>query len=286
LKVERVSGTAYARIAGGDSIYEGWGANQGIVTTSEGCVVVDTGFTASSARSLLREARRRGSAPVRLVLNTHDHSDHVFGNSVFDEEASPVILAHANCKARLLELGRERMGGYRRFDARLKSELTGLRICPPQVTYREGAELTMGETTFRLVHPRRRAHTSGDTMVFMPEEKVLFAGDVVWVGYHPNLEDADIEGWLKALEAISRMNPDLIVPGHGPVADKRCIAPLARYLRRFDASFRKLVHDGATKQRVVEELEVDGPDGWRLEMMVQRNVDILYDRYLALEPSR
>ena len=284
MKVERVSVGAYARLADGDSIYDGWGANQGIITTSEGAAVVDTGFTALSARGLVREVRRRSSAPVRLVVNTHDHSDHVFGNSVFGG-VSPVIVGHANCRSRLVEMGRARMGGYRRFDARLKSAMSGLRICPPQVTYQEAAEFRMGEATLQLIHPKNGAHTSGDTMVFLPEEKVLFAGDVVWVRYHPNLEDADIGGWLRALEAISKMSVDHIVPGHGEVADKSCVAPLARYLRQFDASFRKLVRDGVPKRRLAEELDMAGTDGWRLKMIVERNVDILYDRYRALESS-
>jgi len=245
---------------------------------------VDTGFTTISAKALLRDIRASGSAPVRLIVNTHDHSDHVFGNSVFEED-SPLILAHVNCRSRLLELGSERMLGYRALDERLKSDLTGLRISPPQVTYEDEVELSIGQTTFRFIHPKKGAHTSGDTMVLLPDEKVLFAGDVLWVGYHPNLEDANFEGWLHALDAITRMKVDRIVPGHGRVADKSCIAPLAAYLREFDSRLRKLVRDGVPKERISEELEIPGTDEWSLKMIVQRNVDILYDRYRAFEHS-
>jgi cyclase len=278
LKVERVSGSAFARIADGDSIYDGWGANQGFITTKEGAVVVDTGFTAGAARALLSEVKKKGRTPARLVVNTHDHSDHVFGNSIFDE-LSPTIMAHANCRARLIEMGKERMNGYRRFDKRLKTALNGLRICPPRLTYEEEMDFMLGGKRIRLLHPRRAAHTTGDTMVFMPDEKVLFAGDVLWVGYHPNLEDADIEGWLSALEAISRMRVDYIVPGHGPVADKTSIAPLAKYIRDFDAMFRRLVREGLSKGRIAEELAMEGTEEWLLKMIVERNVGVLYERY-------
>ncbi len=280
MKVERVSGEAYARIAAGDSIYDGWGANQGFVSTKWGAMVVDTGFTSASAKGLLREVTRKTPGPVRLVVNTHDHSDHVFGNSVF-EYLSPAIMAHANCRARLIEMGGVRMSGYRRFDSRLRSALKGLRVCPPQLTYQEEMDFTLGGARIKLLHPTKGAHTSGDTMVLLPDEKVLFAGDVVWVGYHPNLEDADIRGWLSTLEGVSRMSVDHIVPGHGPVADKSCIAPLAKYLRDFDAGFTRLARDDVPKRRIAEELVMEGTENWRLKMIVERNVGILYERYRA-----
>ena len=281
MKVERVSGNAYARIADGDSIYDGWGANQGFVATKEGTVIVDTGFTSSSARGLLREVKKRAPAPARLVVNTHDHSDHVFGNSAFDE-LSPAILAHTNCRTRLLEMGRVRMNGYLRFDARLRSALKGLRIVPPQITYEDEMDFRVGGTRLRLVHPQSGAHTTGDTMVLLPDERVLFAGDVIWVGFHPNLEDANIEGWLNALEAVSKMGVDHIVPGHGPVADKSCIAPLAKYLRYFDANFIRLARENVPKRQIAQSVVTEGTEEWKLKMIVERNVDILYDRYRAM----
>ncbi len=285
MKLQRVSGRAFARIAEGDSIYDGWGANQGFLTTREGNMVVDTGFTARAAKGLLHDVRAKSSAPIRLVVNSHDHSDHVFGNSVFGKVSS-CIVAHANCRSRLLELGRERIVGYRNFDTRLRSALLGLRIHPAQLTYEDGMDFTLGETTVKLIHPKDGAHTTGDTMVLIPEEKVLFAGDVVWVDYHPNLEDANIEGWIRALEAISKMDVDYVVPGHGPVSDKSCVAPLARYLRDYDRRFRSLVRDGVPRQELAKELEIAGTDEWSLKMIVGRNVDALYERYRASEPSR
>ncbi len=282
MRLHHVSAKVRARIAAGDSIYEGWGANQGFVTTSIGAVVVDTGFTSTSAKALLRDLRATGSAPVKLIVNTHDHSDHVFGNSVFDAY-SPLIMAHLNCRSRLLELGKERMRGYRRFDKTLRADLTGLRISPPQVTYEDGLELDIGQTNFRFIHPKNGAHTTGDTMVLLPDEKILFAGDVLWTGYHPNLEDADIEAWLQELDAISRMKVDLIVPGHGKVSDKSSVAPLATYLREFDSRMSKLVRDGVPKASILPELEIRGSEEWSLKMIVQRNLDILYDRYVARE---
>ena len=279
MKVQEVSRGAYARLADGDSIYDGWGANQGFVTTRDGTLVVDSGFTAQAAKGLLAEMRKRKAKNARILVNTHDHSDHVFGNSLF--ESSSLIVAHANCRRRLIELGSKRIATYRRFDARLKSSLKGLTISPPVLTYQEEMEFELGGTVFRLLHPKVGAHTSGDTMVLLPEQRILFAGDVLWVGYHPNLEDANIGGWLDALEAISRMRIDLLVPGHGQVADKASIAPLASYLRDFDRGFTELVREGVPKDRISLELESLGARDWKLKTIVERNVDLLYRAYAA-----
>ena len=280
MKLVKVSKKANARLAASDSIYDGWGVNQGFVSTSDGAVVIDTGFTATSAKALLRDVRSSGSAPVRLVVNTHDHPDHVFGNPVF-EENTPMILAHTNCRSRLIELGNERLRGYRNFDERLKSDLAGLRILPPQVTYADEAELNIGQTAFRFIHPKRTSHTTGDTIVLLPDERVLYAGDLVWVGYHANLEDSDVEGWLETLDEMSKMKVDYIVPGHGPVSDKGCIAPFAAYLRQLDTGMKKLAREGVPKEKVVEALDLPGTENWKAKVMLQRSVDGLYERYRA-----
>jgi len=277
LRATRVSANSFARIAVDDSIYNGWGANQGFVTCREGTLVIDTGFTRASAAALLRDVRRRSSSKSTIVVNSHDHSDHVFGNSLF--EPSSMIIAHANCRARLLELGDERIKGYRRFDKPLRSALKGLRISLPQVTYAKETDFMLGRTAFRLIHPEDGAHTLGDTMVLVPDEKVLFAGDVAWVDYHPNLEDANIEGWIRVLEGVSRMDVDCVVPGHGPISDKGFAAPLAKYLRRFDAGFRKLVREQVPRRSITDHLELPGAEDWLLKMILQRNIDLLYDKY-------
>jgi cyclase len=283
---KRVSRDVYARTGQSDSIYDGWGANQGFVTTDEGVLVVDTGFTRKSAEGLLGDVVKTSRAPVRFVVNTHDHSDHVFGNSVFDR-ASPLIVSHSNCKSRLVEMGEERMTGYRSHDSRLESAMRGLVISPPNVTYDKEMEFDLGRTPVRLLHPQGGAHTSGDTMVLLPEEGVLFAGDVLWAKYHPNLEDANFDGWIEALERISKMDVDVIVPGHGPVTDKSAIAPLADYLLDFDAKLRRLVLEGTQKKAIAGQLlMMPGTAGWKLKMIVARNVEMLYERYLDRKSPR
>lgn len=277
MSVVEVASGIYARVAQGDEIYDGWGANQGFIVAEKGVVVIDSGFTRGVALSLLREIRKRTRLPVRLVINTHDHSDHVFGNSVF-ESSGALILGHSVCRSRMEELGATRMRGYRGHDARLRKGMSGLRVTPPSVSYSETARMNLLGREVELIHPPA-AHTRGDTMVLLPEEKVLFAGDVAWEAYHPNLEDGDVPGWIDALRTIERMEVADIVPGHGRVTDRSSATRLSEYIAWFDAKMKDLAARKSTSEEAAEELRAPGSDGWKLKMIIRRNVDVLLPGY-------
>ncbi|MDV3292958.1 MAG: MBL fold metallo-hydrolase [Nitrososphaerales archaeon] len=277
MSVVEVAGGIYARVAKGDEIYDGWGANQGFIVAEKGVVVIDSGFTRGAALSLLREIRKRTRLPVRVVINTHDHSDHVFGNSVF-ESSGALILGHSVCWSRMEELGETRMRGYRSYDARLRKGMNGLRVTPPSVSYSESARLNILGREVELIHPPA-AHTRGDTMILLPKEKVLFAGDVVWEAYHPNLEDGDVHGWIDALRTVERMEVADVVPGHGRPTDRSSATRLSDYIAWFDAKMKDLAARKATSEEAAEELRVPGSERWGLKMIIKRNVDMLFPGY-------
>lgn len=277
MSVVEVADGIFARVAQGDEIYDGWGANQGFIVAEKGVVVIDSGFTRGVALSLMREIRKRTRFPVRVVINTHDHSDHVFGNSVF-ESSGALILGHSVCRSRMEELGETRMRGYRSHDARLRKGMRGLRVTPPSLSYSETARMNILGREVDFIHPPA-AHTRGDTMILLPKEKVLFAGDVVWEAYHPNLEDGDVPGWIDALRTIERMEVADVVPGHGRPTDKSSATRLRGYITWFDAKMKNLAARNATAEEAARELRAPGSDRWKLKMIIKRNVDMLLPGY-------
>jgi len=284
MPVVEVARGVYAKLASRDEIYDGWGANQGFIVAEKGVIVIDSGFTRNAATSLTKEIRERTRLPVRLVINTHDHSDHVFGNSIFESSGS-LILGHSVCGSQVEELGESRMSGYRNYDERLRRAMSGLRVTPPSVSYREDTRLRILGKELELVHPPA-AHTRGDTMVMLPEEKVLFAGDVVWEAYHPNLEDADVNGWIDTLASIGRARVDAIVPGHGGVTDRRAVKKLSDYIAWFDEKMEELAVRGGSAADAVENLRPPGTKRWKLQMIIKRNLDLLLPRYKARSGKR
>jgi len=277
-KTVELADGVFAVTADSDSIYDGWGANQGFILTKDGPVVIDTGFTRRSAEWLLHEVKKRTKRPVKVVISTHDHSDHVFGNCIFTGTGA-VVLAQSNCRNRLHQLGARRMRGYRGHDRRLRGLMDGLSIEPPVLTYSESTTMTYGGKLLDLIHPPSGAHTTGDTMVYLPDDKILFAGDVVWFRYHPNLEDANVPGWISALRNIPGLGASRIAPGHGKPCSNRDLAALSSYIDAFDSQLRQLASEGVAPSKAASMLNLLGSDGWDLKMIVERNVKTLYKKY-------
>lgn len=200
----------------------GWCLNNaGIVVSAGHSALVDTVATESRARRLRAAALDLSPEPPRMVINTHFHGDHTFGNFVFPEA---VVVGHERCRIEMLEAG---------------LLLTGLwpdvkwgfiELVPPSLTYHESLTIHIGSIQAELVHIGP-AHTSNDTVVWLPEQRVLFTGDLVMVGVTPFCPMGSVAGSLAALERLRGFGARTIVPGHGPVSGPEVFDQAGLYLR-------------------------------------------------------
>ena len=191
--LEQVADDAWAAVARRDGRAV---ANAGIVRSREGTVVFDTSQSLVAARELREAAERIG--PVRAVVNSHWHDDHVTGNAQF---ADIEIVA---------------------------TERTRELIASPGSTLPTTVFLEQVVVAGVEVETLGGGHTESDAFLWF--EDTLFAGDLVVVGSHPWVGDGDTEHWIEILEAFEARGPRQIVPGHGPVGSRADLAPLRRYL--------------------------------------------------------
>jgi cyclase len=270
LSFARVGSHSEAVLGAGEDVLHSYGSNQGIVSSDRASVIIDSGFHNRVASEILR--RVRASRPKLFVLNTHYHSDHVFGNSILSK-AGASIIAHEKCRKSMRKQSQKLLDGYRRRDPRISRLLQNVEIAYPDITYRDRLSFHLGDNlNAEIIHPEVRAHTDGDSMLFVREDRVLFAGDVVWVGYHPNLEDADIQGQVRALRTILRLKPRRIVPGHGPVCGLREVRRLIRYLEEFDESRVAALKEGLTGDRLVRRVIPRWSAGWRMRWLAESHI--------------
>jgi cyclase len=218
---------AYTELPGGWCV-----SNAGAVVGPEGALVIDTLATERRARRLSDWVDARGVGARRMILNSHHHGDHNFGNHVFGPAA--VVLAHE--KAR----GEMDATGLALTQLWPDVEWGDVRVTLPTVTFRDQVTVHIGEKTAELIYVGP-AHTTNDVVVWIPQDKVLFAGDVVLSGATPFSLMGSLTGTLAAVDRLATLGAETVVCGHGPVTGPEVFAETTAYLRWL----QRLAVDGA-----------------------------------------
>ena len=215
-------------------------ANAGFIIGDDGVVVVDTFANAGAATHLLAEIRRRTKLPVKFVVNTHYHSDHVAGNRVF-ADAGATVIAQRNVRTWIYAENLRLLGDSPRPE--LKALIDSLMA--PTVVYTDAITLHLGSREILVrTYP---GHTGGDSVVVIPDASVAFGGDLLWRNSVPNLVDASARLWIETLDAMARNGAAFtFVPGHGDAGDA---AEVVVAFRDYLAMLFKLVGDARGQGR-------------------------------------
>ncbi|HEX2851205.1 MAG TPA: MBL fold metallo-hydrolase [Acidimicrobiales bacterium] len=202
-----------------------WINNTGFLAGSDATTVIDMTSTETRSRAFLDEVHRHSAGPVRTLINTHAHGDHTHGNYLTVPAAT--IVGHERCRATIQAMG---VAGPV-IDALFPGvEWGDLAPAPPFLTFTDRVNLYVDELLVELVH-LGPAHTDNDVIAWIPEHRVLFAGDLVFNGGQPNNVGGSIQGTLDALDALEALQPAVVVPGHGELCDATAFDELREYLR-------------------------------------------------------
>jgi cyclase len=206
-EVREVSAGVYAYIQP-DGTW--WINNTGFLTGPQGVISIDACSTQRRTRAYQRAIAGITPAPVRTVVNTHHHGDHTFGNCLFPAAA---IVAHERARAEAIAFGPPRPLPFW-----AGPDWGGLTLDPPFVTFTDQIALHAGELRAQVRYVGTPAHTTNDSIVWIPERSVLFCGDLIFNGGTPFLLMGSVTGAVEVLEQVlAPLGAQTIVPGHGPV---------------------------------------------------------------------
>jgi glyoxylase-like metal-dependent hydrolase (beta-lactamase superfamily II) len=230
--------------------------NIGIVVGEREVLVVDTGMGPKNGRRVLEKARALTDKPLVLTI-THFHPEHGFGAQEFSEAR---IVYNRTQQVELAEKGAPYLDMFRTFGDAVADQLEGIELVEPDEVYDGELMLELGGTTVEL-REFGLAHTRGDQVVFLPEQGVLFTGDLVETRFFPIFpwfppDDVDVNGskWIDVLARLEALQPDVVVPGHGEVGGPDVIAQVRAYLEDVRERVRE-ASDGRSSEEVKAALE-------------------------------
>ncbi len=269
----------------------GWGwSNAGLIRDGEASLLVDTLFDMALTRDMLtamEDATGIGAGKIGTIVNTHANGDHCHGNGccpqaeIIASEASaremaevpPATLAMFKAAgAKLGPAGAYFADVFAPFDFENVEERT------PTKTFSGVMDMKVGDKTVRLIEVGP-AHTGGDVLVHVPGDRAVFTGDILFIDGTPLMWAGPVANWIRACETITRMDVDVIVPGHGPITDKAGVRRVADYLAYIDREARKRFDAGLPVRDAALDIALGEFSGWGDAERIAVNVDSLYREY-------
>jgi cyclase len=298
----------------------GWN-NAGLICDGEASLLVDTLFDTRLTAQMLEAMRAAVPAAktIGTVVNTHANGDHCWGNQLVRDaeiiasrrgaaemsEIPPTLMAKLEKIARLsMRLGPVGRGigwladklGVELLASVVEAapfvleifgpfEFEGIELVLPTRTFDDALSLKVGDKRVELIEVGP-AHTKGDVIVHVPDDRVVFTGDILFIGGHPIVWEGPVSNWIRACERIEAMDVDAIVPGHGAMTDKAGVRRVREYLAYVQEQARGRYDAGMSAFEAAKDIDLREFETWADKERIVVNVDTLYREFSGRGPRK
>ncbi len=264
----------------------GW-SNAGLIVDGEASLLVDTLFDLRLTQEMLDTMRKsiRAAAHIDMLVNTHANGDHCYGNELVADarmiasarttqqiltETPPAQLAMLMKQAPTMgQLGAFLEHCFAPF------EFDNITLTPPQETFEGTLNLKVGDKDVHLIEVGP-AHTLGDTLVYVPADRVVFTADILFIGGHPIAWSGPVSNWIRACDRILSLDIETIVPSHGPITDKQGVTEFKHYLEYVFDETSKRYETGMPSFEAAKSIPLERYAGWTGSERIAVTVATIY----------
>lgn len=276
IKLEKVADGVYVHHGVHEDLAEGYHGdicNISFIIGSNGIAVIDTGGTFKVGQRFHAAIRQVSNLPIKYVINTHVHPDHIYGNAAFVAD-NPEFVGHT----KLPDAMERRAEPYRRtHEEWLGDDFAGSEIIKPTITVDDTLTLDLGDRQLNLTaYPL--AHTNTDLTVIDSKSGTLWTGDLLFVERTPSI-DGDIKGWIAVTDELAKLSANQTIPGHGPVVKDlpSALGNQQRYLSTLLNDIRASIKKGEMMESAMNTAAATEKDRWVLfDIVNRRNVNNIY----------
>jgi cyclase len=267
-----------------------------LVADSGQSLLVDTLFDLKLTREMLdamRRAEPQATAQIDALVNTHSNGDHTFGNQLVG--GAEIIASKACAEEMIHDGGAKRLAEMKRnvqptspsgkFLAEIFApfDFEGIDVTMPTLTFEGELTRRVGNKTVRLIQVGP-AHTRGDVLAYVPEDRVIFTGDMLFINGHPIIWAGPVGNWIKACQLMLDLDVETVVPGHGPVTDKHGVAAVKSYFEYIAGETRRRYDAGMSAADAARDISLADYSAWGDAERIVVNVATLYREFAGGEP--
>jgi cyclase len=274
-ELRQLAPNVYAYVQGGGPGINSPGvSNAGLIAGPDFLMAIDALQAPIPAKSFIAAARKATGKSFGRLINTHHHGDHVSGNQFF---VPAEILSHPYCRQEVLKTVATTPKMWQKQEG-LAEGTEERKVVPPMTTFEDNVTYHIGDTVVEF-HFAGPAHTWGDIVAYLPQHKILFAGDIAFFYVAPYAHNGYVTKWIEQVDKILKMDVAVIVPGHGPVAGKKELAEMGEYLRLLKAGARKRYDAGMSAGKAAAEIRLGRFDNWLGPERIVMDTARLYDEF-------
>ena len=254
-------------------------ANNCYIKTTDGYLVMDTGPSYQFAKQAYEAMQKIEDLPVKYVVNSHEHDDHWLGNDFYKQKFGTTLIGPESINTNYKEGDKTRM-----YNILPQNAIEGTHIIDLDKVVKEQETLVLGGEKFDIIPIDVKAHTGDDVFIYMPERKVLFAGDLVMNGRITSGRHGSVMGQLKALAMMQKLDWKILVPGHGFITDATAMDEANLYFKLTKERILKAIDEGVDATEINEVVKlIEFKDKAMYDILNAQNIGFAYEELEMLD---